>query len=56
MTNTLWRCEQYRAGQLTNKVVFDSEEEASQFVARMRQMEPDIFWQMEPVDARLVWN
>jgi hypothetical protein len=56
MTNTLWKCEQFRAGQLTNKVVFDDEQQASQFVAHMRQMEPDVFWRMEPIDARLIWN
>jgi hypothetical protein len=56
MSNTLWKCEQVRAGQVTNQVVFDSEQQASEFVAQMRRVEPDIFWHMEPVDARMVWN
>lgn len=56
MTNTLWKCEQLRAGQITNRVVFDTEREATHFVARMLQVEPDIFWRVEPVEARLVWN
>jgi hypothetical protein len=56
MTNTVWRCEQFRAGQRTNSVVFDSEEQASQFVAQMRKVEPDAIWHVEPVEAHMVWN
>ncbi len=56
MTNTLWKCEQLRAGQITDKVVFDTEDQAHHFVRQMRSVEPDIFWRIEPVDARLVWN
>jgi hypothetical protein len=56
MTNTLWKCEQLRAGQITNQVVFDSENQARHFVREMRQVEPDIFWRIEAVDAQVVWN
>ena len=56
MTNTLWKCEQFRAGRLTTSVVCDTEEQASQFIAQMRRMEPDLFWHVEPVEARVVWN
>lgn len=56
MTNKLWKCEQLRAGQITNQVMFDNEQQASQFVRQMRHVEPDIFWRIEPVDAQMVWN
>lgn len=56
MTSTLWKCEQMRAGQITNQVVFDSERQARYFVREMRQVEPDIFWRIEPVDAQMIWN
>lgn len=56
MTNTMWRCVQWRAGQILNKVLFHSRAEAEQFCAQMHRAEPDIFWRMEPVEARLVWN
>jgi hypothetical protein len=56
MTNTLWKCEQHRAGQITNKVVFETQQQATEFVAQMQRVEPDIFWRIEPVDAKLVWN
>ncbi len=56
MTNTMWRCVQLRAGQILNKVLFNTRGEAESFVAQMQRAEPDIFWRMEPVEARLVWN
>jgi hypothetical protein len=57
MTNsTLWKCEQLRAGQITNRLVFDTEAQAKYFVRQMQQTEPDIFWRVEPVDSSGVWN
>ena len=54
--NRVWKCEQMRAGRVTNRVVFDTQEQASQFVAQMQRVEPDLFWRVEPVDAYGVWN
>lgn len=54
--NRVWKCEQMRAGQVTNRVVFDTQEQASEFVAQMKRVEPDLFWRVEPVDAYGVWN
>jgi hypothetical protein len=56
MANTLWKCEQMRAGQITNQVVFDTERQAQEFVLEMQRMEPDLFWRVEAVEARGVWN
>ena len=56
MTDTMWKCEQWRAGQILNKVLFNTKEEAEKFCSQMLKVEPDIFWRMEPVEARLVWN
>jgi hypothetical protein len=56
MTETMWRCNQIRAGQLYNRVVFNTREEAEEFMTRMRQMEPDQAISVEAVDARQVWN
>jgi hypothetical protein len=55
-TNTLWRCVQWRAGKMLSNVLFNTRKEAEAFVAQMHRAEPDIFWRMEPVEARLVWN
>ena len=41
MTETMWKCDQLRAGQLYNRMMFDTQAEAEQFVHKMRQVEPD---------------
>ncbi|WP_446742086.1 hypothetical protein [Silvibacterium acidisoli] len=56
MTDTLWKCEQLRAGQVYNKVMFNTRKEAEEFVSKMREVEPDLPWQMEAIEARMVWN
>ena len=55
-TETMWRCDQVRAGRLYNRMMFDTREEAEQFMNRMRQMEPDQTISIEAIDARQVWN
>ncbi len=56
MTETMWRCDQVRAGQLYNRMMFDTREEAERFVRKMRQMEPDQMFSIEAIEARQVWN
>jgi len=56
MTETMWRCDQLRAGQLYNRMMFDTREEAEAFAQRMQQAEPDQFISVEAVEARQVWN
>lgn len=56
MTGTLWQCEQLRAGQVWNKVLFHSRGEAENFLRQMKRAEPDLFWRLEPVPADAVWN
>ena len=56
MTETMWRCDQVRAGRLYNRMMFDTREEAVQFVQRMQQMEPDQVFSIEAIEARQVWN
>ena len=41
MTDTLWKCEQWRAGKVYNKVLFNTQAEAESFAAKMRGLEPD---------------
>lgn len=52
----VWMCEQLRAGTIYNKITFDHKHEAEEFIARMEKMEPDLFWRIEAVDVRQVWN
>jgi hypothetical protein len=56
MTETMWRCDQVRAGQLYNRMMFDTKAEAEQFVQRMQQMEPDQTFSIEAIEASQVWN
>ncbi|WP_353071801.1 hypothetical protein [Tunturiibacter gelidiferens] len=56
MTETMWKCDQVRAGRLYNRMMFDTKEEAMQFAQRMQQMEPDQMFQIEAIEARQVWN
>lgn len=56
MTETMWRCDQVRAGQLYNRIMFDTREEAERFVRKMQQMEPDQMFSIEAIEAKQVWN
>jgi hypothetical protein len=56
MNETLWKCDQLRAGQLYNRMMFDTQAEAEKFVQRMRQMEPDQIFSIEAIEASRVWN
>jgi len=56
MADTMWRCDQVRAGQLYNRMMFDTRAEAEEFVQRMQQIEPDQMFSIEAVEARQVWN
>ena len=56
MSETMWKCDQLRAGQLYNRMIFDTQAEAEQFVQKMRQMEPDQMFSIEAVAASQVWN
>jgi len=56
MTETIWRCDQVRFGQLYNRMMFDTRAEAEQFVQRMRSMEPDQQFRIEAIEASKIWN
>jgi hypothetical protein len=56
MTETIWRCDQLRAGQLYNRMIFDTKAEAEQFMQRMQQMEPDQMISIVAIEASRVWN
>jgi hypothetical protein len=56
MGDTMWKCDQVRAGQLYNRVLFDTREEALEFVQKMQRMEPDQTFSVEAIEARQVWN
>jgi hypothetical protein len=54
--DTMWSYEQFRAGKLYNKVVFNTRKEAEDFANEMTRIQPDLFCRIEPIEAREVWN
>ena len=51
-----WRCDALRAGKLYSRSLFGTKEEADQFVARMKQSEPDQMFNVEAIKTSTVWN
>ena len=53
---TLWQCDARRAGQLYQRSLFGTREEAEAFAERMRESEPDQMFGVEAIKASAVWN
>ena len=56
MTETVWKCEQLRAGKVYSSTVFNSKEEAEAFADKIQNYVPDQFFRIEPILASQVWN
>lgn len=56
LNETLWKCDQLRAGQLYSRMMFDTHAEAKNFVEKMQQMEPDQMFSIEAIAANEIWN
>ena len=55
-SDVLWRCNALRAGKLYNRSLFGTKAEAEEFVAKMREQEPDQMFDVEAIKASTVWN
>ena len=53
---TVWMCDQMRAGQLYTRKIFDTLEEAQHFQQHMLEAEPDAMFNVQSIEARQVWN
>ncbi|HEX4020261.1 MAG TPA: hypothetical protein VHX63_03875 [Acidobacteriaceae bacterium] len=56
MTDTVWKCDQIFAGAICESNIFDSREEAEQYVQKVQRVAPDLFFRIEPMDVKMVWN
>ena len=56
MNETLWMCDQMRAGQLYTRKIFDTEAEAQAFMRKMTEAEPDAMFDVKAIQAKQVWN
>jgi hypothetical protein len=54
--DVLWQCEALRAGQLYQRSLFATREEAETFARDMRVAEPDQMLSVEAIKASTVWN
>ena len=56
MSETLWMCDQMRAGQLYTRKIFDTQAEAKAFMQKMMQAERDAMFDVTAIQAQQVWN
>lgn len=56
MQTILWKCEQYLAGQLKDRNIFESEEQAKAFAKKLQNVAPDLMTRIEPMPIQNVWN
>ena len=56
MSKIVWKCEKNWAGQLYYRMMFNTREEAEEFVSTMQQVEPDQMFSIEAIRAEQVWN
>ncbi len=55
-SETVWKCEQLLAGNIYDHHLFDSREEAELYARHLRNVAPDMFVRIEPMDVKMVWN
>ncbi len=56
MQTILWKCEQYLAGQLKDKSIFESEDQARAYMRKVQDIAPDLVFRIEPMPIQNVWN
>jgi hypothetical protein len=52
----IWKCEEWRAGKMYERKLFDTKEDAEMFVRKLSQVAPDLIFKIAPVDVQQVWN
>jgi hypothetical protein len=56
MNTVIWKCEQYIAGKLHEKTIFESEQQARDFARKLYDVRPDTILRIEPMPIQHVWN
>jgi hypothetical protein len=56
MNTVIWKCEQYVAGKLHEKTIFESEQQAREFARKLYDVRPDTILRIEPLPIQHVWN
>ncbi len=55
-STVVWKCEQYVAGKLHEKTMFDSETQAREFARQLYGVKPDTILRIEPMAIQHIWN
>ena len=53
---TIWQCEEWRAGKMYERKLFDTKEDAEMFVRKLSQVAPDLMFKIAPVDVQQLRN
>lgn len=56
MNSVIWKCEQYVAGKLHEKTIFENEQQAREFARKLYGVRPDTILRIEPMPIQHVWN
>lgn len=56
MNTVIWKCEQYIAGRLHEKTIFENEQQAREFARKLYDVRPDTILRIEPMPIQHVWN
>ena len=56
MNTVIWKCEQYVAGKLHEKTIFESEEQAREIAKKLYGVRTDTILLIEPMPIQHVWN
>jgi len=56
MNTVVWKCEQFIAGKLQEKNIFETEEQAREFARKLNGVAPDVVLRIEPMPIQHVWN
>ena len=56
MNTVIWKCEQYIAGKLHEKTIFESEQQAKDLARKLYDVRPDTILRIEPMPIQHVWN
>jgi hypothetical protein len=52
----IWQCEEWRAGKMYERKLFDTKEDAEMFVRKLSQVAPDLMFKIAAVNVQQVWN
>jgi hypothetical protein len=56
MNTMIWKCEQFVGGKMHQQNMFETEDQAREFVRKFSEVAPDVIFRIEPMPLEHVWN